>query len=458
MGLCSSTSLAATETRNHGLCVIEIVNANHLPNMDVGSLTDAYVLAHFTGECGSTKLHDAKLSTLPRNDCLDPVFHAYLAFPFIPDDVDRLTFEVLDRDTMNSDDKIGFVNISFKELRESNNNLTLPLTMSTKTKNLSGEPSTITVRLVSCGERPRKPVRKEIFVIRHGESKWNDSQAEKNIKGMVSQYDHELTSQGIDQAVSFNTRWKAEKERLGDSADPETDIQTFLSADAIFASPLTRATQTALLTCEDHPLLSGGGPGLTLMRNIREVKNFGSFDTVGQHTGDGVRAHVEATLNTDLGVGRTRKVMCPAIDYHDAVGPWWTPLEVKENKETVRKRFQDVWSFLHYGCSEADSIILVGHSHFFRFMMHEYMSEEFKAREPEWTSKLAVSKLDNGACLRLSVEWNNLEDPMADPVIHNARLVFGSQLVEEKGPNSRQDSMTMFNAEAEARKGEVSGG
>jgi broad specificity phosphatase PhoE len=433
MGQCMSPPSLSNESRDDGICVIEIVRANHLPNMDVGSLTDAYVLIHITGEGGNAKLHDAKLSTLDRSNCLDPVFHSYQAFAFIPYDTDQVTFEVLDRDTLKKDDKIGYATLTFEELKKNSGELTLPLTMSTSLKSLSGEASSVTVRLVTCGPRPVQPGQKEIFVIRHGESKWNDSQAEKNIKGMVSQYDHELTAQGIEQAESFNGRWKAAK----DSRDGDPDIDTFLAADAIYASPLTRATQTALLTCEDHPLLANEGPGLSLLRNIREVKNFGSFDTVGRFTGQDIRSHVEATLTKDMGVGRSRKVMMTTIDCNDAIGSWWTPLEVKENKEDVRARFRDVYSFLRYGTS-ANTIILVGHSHFFRFMMSEYMSKEFRQREPEWTDKLAVSKLDNGACLRLTLQWEDLEDPMANPAVVNARLVFGSQLVEEAAHSKKK--------------------
>lgn len=433
MGQCMSPPSSSIESRDDGICVIEIVRANHLPNMDVGSLTDAYVLIHITGGGGGgAKLHNAKLSTFDRSNCLDPIFHSYQAFAFIPYDTDILTFEVLDRDTLNSDDKIGHAKISFDELKKSNGEITLELTMTTRLRGLSGEASSVTVRLVKYGPRPVQPSRKEIFVIRHGESKWNDSQAEKNIKGMISQYDHELTAQGIDQAVSFNCRWKNARD-----AGVDPDISTFLAAEAIFASPLTRATQTALLTCEDHPLLTKNGPGLSLLRNIREVKNFGSFDTVGRFTGQDIRNHVEDTLTKDMGAERSRKLMMPAIDCNDAVGSWWTPLEVKENKDDVRARFRDVWSFLHYGTT-ADIIILVGHSHFFRFMMNEYMSKGYRRQEPEWSEKLAACKLDNGACLRVTVEWENLEDPMADPVVTNARLVFGSRLIEESAHSKRK--------------------
>jgi broad specificity phosphatase PhoE len=270
----------------------------------------------------------------------------------------------------------------------------------------------------------------------------------------VSQYDHELTSDGIDQAISFNARWKAcrDKRDSGEalSADDLSDIETFLAAEALFASPLTRATQTALLTCKDHPRLlpaSDGAPkaatvsaNMTLLRNIREVKNVGSFDTVGSLMGDGISEHVREMLARDLGEERANKILPSAlvIDFNEAVGPWWTPLEVKESHDDVRMRFNELWAFLRYGVS-ANKIILVGHSHFFRFMMKEYMSDAFKATEPQWTSQLSSGKLDNGACIRVAVAWENAADPMAAPAVNSGRLVFGSKLIieEEKKGSAR---------------------
>jgi hypothetical protein len=75
-----------------------------------------------------------------------------------------------------------------------------------------------------------------------------------NIKGMASQYDHDLTLEGIQHVIAFNSRWKAEttSRNVSENAD---DVNSFLSAQAVFAFPLTRATQTALLTLEDHAFL-----------------------------------------------------------------------------------------------------------------------------------------------------------------------------------------------------------
>ena len=61
------------------------------------------------------------------------------------------------------------------------------------------------------------------------------------------------------------------------------------SAKAIFASPLTRTVQTAMLALAEHPALRTRG--ITLDKNLREMKReVGCFDTVGIKVGEhGVR-------------------------------------------------------------------------------------------------------------------------------------------------------------------------
>jgi hypothetical protein len=67
----------------------------------------------------------------------------------------------------------------------------------------------------------------------------------------------------------------------------------------IFASPLTRATQTALITLHGHRTLAQ--QGLTLLASAREIKNFGGQDTVGQNTGEQASSPLRtATLQSVL--------------------------------------------------------------------------------------------------------------------------------------------------------------
>lgn len=83
-------------------------------------------------------------------------------------------------------------------------------------------------------------------------------------------------------------------------------LQEFLGADALFVSPLTRAIQTALLVLADHPTLKE--KGLTLLRNLREIKKLGGFDTVGKAFGEEVAVRVQAEMTKVLGLVEARQV------------------------------------------------------------------------------------------------------------------------------------------------------
>jgi hypothetical protein len=54
------------------------------------------------------------------------------------------------------------------------------------------------------------PVYRTFFLIRHGESKWNEAQSKINITGMLDR-DHPLTEDGINQACALNARWRLAK-------------------------------------------------------------------------------------------------------------------------------------------------------------------------------------------------------------------------------------------------------
>merc|ERR1719401_131299 len=78
--------------------------------------------------------------------------------------------------------------------------------------------------------------------------------------------------------------------------DAPVDVyEQFLATDAIFASPLTRAVETALVTLQHHPL--SAKKGITLRSELREVKSsIGGRDTVGQYQGDEIEPHVHEEL------------------------------------------------------------------------------------------------------------------------------------------------------------------
>lgn len=311
--------------------------------------------------------------------------------------------------------------------------------MLTNTKSEDGGIPNLTFRLVSYGPTDlNHKITKEIFIIRHGQSKWNVAKAKVNVNNMLTQYDHELTLIGIDQAVKFNKKWKELKQQVDNnsnliSEENKSDVKTFLSASLIFSSPLTRALQTTLLTCEDHPAITNLDnhndilKGITLLRNLREVKSGkGSFDTVGSHSGQQIGLHVKELFNKDIGIDRTKKLMIPIFP-NDTFGEWWTNVASKDSKDMVKARFRFMWSYLRYG-TNADTIILVGHSTFFIELLRQHLSQEYKNKEPVWTQTLMSNKLDNASGLRLTVEWNPMGGVMDPPIITKAKLIFDTKL------------------------------
>ncbi len=66
------------------------------------------------------------------------------------------------------------------------------------------------------------PLYRTFFLIRHGESKWNEAQEKIHIAGMLNR-DHPLTEDGINQALSLNARWKLagiRNTKLSESSGP----------------------------------------------------------------------------------------------------------------------------------------------------------------------------------------------------------------------------------------------
>ncbi len=100
---------------------------------------------------------------------------------------------------------IGSVNIPVSKLKESESLLNFEL-ICHKYGNYRKNPN-FSVTLKRCYMHKAPPICKTIFLIRHGESTWNQAQEQKNVAGLIA-YDHALTQRGIDQATVLNSRWK----------------------------------------------------------------------------------------------------------------------------------------------------------------------------------------------------------------------------------------------------------
>ena len=99
-----------------------------------------------------------------------------------------------------------------------------------------------------------------LFLVRHAESKWNEAQHHKSLRGLMA-FDHPLTMDGIRQSCALARRWETAQRATMGSWEAPTDaqdkqarerLQRFLEASRVFSSPLTRAMQTAMLSLGDH--------------------------------------------------------------------------------------------------------------------------------------------------------------------------------------------------------------
>ena len=130
--------------------------------------------------------------------------------------------------------------------------------------------------------------------------------------------------------------------------EPGRRLRTFLSARCIFSSPLTRAVETTLVGLQDHPALRRGGTPdpLTLLRTLREVKNRGSYDSVGRYSTADIGPHVRTMLSRSVGAEAAEALTDVEINAHDAVGEWWLSLVTQESKRQVESRLDDILATL----------------------------------------------------------------------------------------------------------------
>lgn len=474
MGACNSRPPAWTIhlERPPGIMVVEIIAGQNMPKMDPLSDSDCYVSVRILNDSGLLVM-DRSNSTQVRMNDLDPVWHEYASFPIIPEDTDQIEFTVWDQDDMLEHDEIGNVRFSLSELKQYHGEVVFShLEMKTHLRGRGD--AGLKLRLVSMQSSPVPPLpnvtllKKTLFLIRHGESKWNDAQAKLSVSNMVKQYDHELNNIGIEQAQEFNSRWRKicdvdveppstveklpdqdglvftyptcctdqQRELIGDSDkvvisnEPKTREQLFFEAPMIMVSPLTRAVETSLIALEGHRTISMSG--IQLQRNLREAKNVGSFDTVGRFEGDEIKEKVQEELEKQ-NIGRC--IHGVTIDSHDATRCWWTKLSDKERKEDVYNRQSCLWRKLRFG-NDHEVLILVGHSHFFRELCKNFLSRNFRKSNAKLAEKLTKLKLDNAACLCIEVEWDCTPACLYDePAIVDAELMFGSKFAEKSDKN-----------------------
>ena len=224
----------------------------------------------------------------------------------------------------------------------------------------------------------------------------------------------------------------------------------------IVASPLTRATQTAMLALNGHPTIERDG--LLLMANCREFKSHvSSLDCNGVAIGkseirkrclDELASSLRKSSSSFSSVEDNPKedqddeeeLICgiPKERLYDIQmtcgdcenGRWWTSVKHSEDDEDITKRLAEFMLFLRY--RPETSIVVVSHSNFFRHLMRNYVSRTLQDRRPDWIKTLQTHKLENCAVAELTMEFSRARFGSGggpNAAITDVRMVFGTKLV-----------------------------
>jgi len=271
--------------------------------------------------------------------------------------------------------------------------------------------------------REEKHQRKRLFLIRHAQSRWNEAQATRKYAGMLA-YDHPLTPEGARQALALHSSWQPNKINMHDAPDSGDWIQSFLQADGLLCSPLTRALQTAVLALEDHPASERGN--IKLLPSLRELKTRGGFDSVGKCRGSEILQRCQEKLVEVVGETKTKTAMSKwNIDVERCQAEWWTAPDDADSESEATERVADILNAVRF-LSDSHSVIAVGHSGIFQSLCKRAISQALLAAEesPVGGSTLVNKKLTNASVLGLDIAFGQT----GTPSILEARLLFRSSL------------------------------
>jgi hypothetical protein len=259
----------------NGHFIIHFVRAIDVPKTDSSSDLNLFVCAYIIDKNKEVVLSNTVQTTCVPKTC-EPVWSCFRDLKVNPPNGSFLRCEIIDAGLMNPeilghtdeywDEEENTFSCDFHSFSSQEKNSTFSLVI--RRRFLNNPP----------------PQRQVFFIIRHGESIWNQAQSSRNVAALI-QYDHSLTEKGIEQADNVNAMWKREmssRTSSSSSSPPnifshhpidkdfdENDLnayytERFLKATNVFSSPLTRAIQTALVALKDHPAMVSNG--LTLYR------------------------------------------------------------------------------------------------------------------------------------------------------------------------------------------------
>jgi len=392
----SADAVQLTETAP---LVLSLISAHNMPQHDLFSESDIFVVAKLAQPDGTT----AEARWPVKWDSNHPIWESsrLLGAAGAESEV-VLTF--YDHDKVSSVDTVGTAQFRVGQLGSE------PTKVPVKTVKSSTDAHCFVARATPC-----PATRKTIYMVRHGESVWNEAQADKDVVAMLSDVDHPLNEVGRAQAEKLS-------EQLGGTS---AEAAAMRGAALVICSPLTRAVQTCLIALA--PMLDKSPRAVCLNPALREKRNFGGKDSsgkwVGAELGEGVKSSMAALYSDDPGRGAT--LSAPPLDLHLVQNKWW--LGSAESKEAVGERVEDMVEQVRH-CPE-ETIVLVGHSHYFRELLggfrHESCSLVGADGEAADAADLSSKKLSNAGVAKCEFDF---EGSPATPVVSVA-LLFGTTLV-----------------------------
>ena len=261
----------------------------------------------------------------------------------------------------------------------------------------------------SANERaPELPQQMVLFVVRHGESEWNQARAENNFFAMAGSYDHPLNSTGLQQAKVLASSW------------PSSEVAGAMKRARVYSSPLTRAVQTAMMGFAAHPRVEG--EGVCLVRAAREVKHSVlNLDSVGIAVSGGVHARACDEAARHLAPEDLELLQRTKLQAAEAQEKWWTSnydtqeeidLRVAELFARIRSDVaaatdENSWS-LASGTEpdpELPAAIIVAHSIFIREMVRRCTVAGTPFSETDLAAELTEGKLCNAGSIQLTVRF-----------------------------------------------------
>lgn len=269
--------------------------------------------------------------------------------------------------------------------------------------------------------------RRVVYFVRHGESLWNAAQSKANVAEMARQTDHPLSKKGRDQAEALRGRLEAAARR-GDPSAMELK-----NAGAVYTSPLCRAVQTAAIALGPATAEASASGEFVLMASAREKQNFGGLDTMSSRRGVEVIRGAFEELRDVLGSGDASpggvldSFARLRFDAAEAEERWWCETNA-ESSSQLQVRMKEFMSQLLYMPNATAAV--VGHSHFFREIFRNCISQDFASKEPKLVNDLRHRKLQNCGVARVELEPGLGAD--GGPIV-SVQLLLGTKLDAELG-------------------------